>query len=113
MDNDRKDVYISIRVTQKEYELLLKKAEEANCYYGGKPCISKYIRKVGLDNTELIIADLKPVLYQLKKIGTNINQIAKLANMGKIQTLYFNDVQKGFKEITNQLAKLSEKDKGK
>lgn len=44
---------------------------------------------------------------QIRKIGTNLNQIAKLANMHKIEEVYLQECQKELAEIVKMLERIS------
>ena len=46
-----------------------------------------------------LMEDLKPILYELRRIGNNVNQLTKLANMGSIKTVNLEE----FTEMLGQL----------
>ena len=76
-----KDVHF--RLTETEYEILQKTAQDANL------SISEYVRKV-LNNQKVIVnynlvadvPEIKKLLAEFGKIGSNLNQIAKYFNQG-------------------------------
>ena len=76
-----KDVHF--RLTETEYEILQKTAQDANL------SISEYVRKV-LNNQKVIVnynlvadvPEIKKLLAEFGKIGSNLNQIAKYFNTG-------------------------------
>ena len=53
-----------------------------------------------IDKKEItLMEDLKPILYELRRIGNNVNQLTKLANMGSIETVNLEE----FTEMLGQL----------
>ena len=78
-----KDVHF--RLTETEYEILQKTAQDGNL------SISEYVRKV-LNNQKVIVnynlvadvPEIKKLLAEFGKIGSNLNQIAKYFNQGGI-----------------------------
>mgnify|MGYP001624535186 FL=1 len=78
-----KDVHF--RLTETESEILQKTAQDANL------SISEYVRKV-LNNQKVIVnynlvadvPEIKKLLAEFGKIGSNLNQIAKYFNQGGI-----------------------------
>lgn len=93
---EKKSVIKSIRFTQDEIEQLEKFAN------GYGISISEYIRSRSLNHyiRSRIEIDL---ISQIKKIGNNINQIARYANVKK--TLDYN-ILKELKQINNKLDEL-------
>ena len=79
---------ITIRVTKQEKERLIKKSQKAEM------TLSEYLIEQGLERDIVIIEDVKNLVYELRKIGNNINQLTYLANSGAIRTVYLD----GFKE---------------
>lgn len=67
---------IRIRVTDEEYEAIKKNAPDGN--------MSEWLRDLALDSPTRKKRKTKPVnpelLYELNKIGVNLNQIAKAIN---------------------------------
>ncbi|WP_417087572.1 MobC family plasmid mobilization relaxosome protein [Eubacterium maltosivorans] len=110
MSNDKREVYVPVRFTKAEYKKLMELAEKTNCLRSGKICISQYIRESALQSEKIVVVeDLKPVLTELKRIGTNVNQIAKLANMGQIKTVYLEETQNAFNQIVKNVMRIVEK----
>jgi len=75
--NRSRPIRITFCVTEEEIILIEKKMQKLNT---GN--ISAYMRKMAIDGyiIEVDYSDLKSVCYEMHKIGTNINQIAKRAN---------------------------------
>ena len=110
MSNDKREVYVPVRFTKAEYKKLMELAEKTNCLRSGKICISQYIRESALQSEKIVVVeDLKPFLTELKRIGTNVNQIAKLANMGQIKTVYLEETQNAFNQIVKNVMRIVEK----
>lgn len=99
---------IPIRVTEKELEIIDKKAERA------KLTRTDFLILAALNKEISVCEDLKPILRELSRIGNNINQLTRLANsgttrvvnlcecteeLGAIHTALF-DLLKGRKEKT-------------
>lgn len=59
---------------------------------------SNFLRKVSLENEVIVVEGLDELVFQIKKIGVNLNQIAKQLNGG----IFFNfdkDLQFAQKEL--------------
>lgn len=69
---------LSIRITEKEQNLIYRKAEKA------KMTVTDYIIALSIDKQINIIEDLKPMLAELKAYGRNLNQLTTLSHLGKI-----------------------------
>lgn len=99
-----RDKFQSFRISDEEKKKIDQKAKEM--FPGEKNCTSLYIRYRVLDadigQTEILKKELKEIKYQMRKIGVNVNQIAKIAN----QTDYI--YQKEFTEIARQLLQKTE-----
>lgn len=68
---------IIFRVTTQEKKLTVNKANRA------KISVSDFCRKAVLEKEVKYIDGLSDIIYDLGKIGTNINQIAVAANQGR------------------------------
>lgn len=93
----KKDNMIVIRVTKQEKERLIKKSQKAEM------TLSEYLIEQGLERDIVIIEDVKNLVYELRKIGNNINQLTPLANSGVIKTVYLNEFKNDLKKIWNVL----------
>ena len=76
-----RDVSIPFRVTEKELQEIDKRAAKA------KLDRTNYLITCALNKKITVLEDLKPLLSELKRIGNNLNQLAKLSNMGQIETV--------------------------
>lgn len=89
----KKDNIIIIRVTKQEKEKLIKKSKKAEM------SLSEYLIEQGLERDIVIIEDVKDFIYELRKIGNNINQLTHLANAKIINIVYLD----GFKKDLNRI----------
>ncbi len=96
--NNRKEV----RLSKKELEIIKKKAKES------KLNVSEYIRQSAL-NGFVIVKNEKAktdFIYELNKIGTNINQVTKLCNtVGSVDREDLYKLEKYFEEILKLVRK--------
>ena len=99
----KKDNVIVIRVTKQEKERLIKKSQEADM------TLSEYLIEQGLERDIVIIEDVKNLVYELRKIGNNINQLTKLCNQGRLTNINLEDVKKEMKSIWQLLNLLIQK----
>ena len=75
----RKNKQFSIRISSQDLETIRQKAAQAHMSQ------SDYVTACCLGKRIVILNGLKEVLRQQKAIGNNLNQLAVLANMGKVQ----------------------------
>lgn len=104
-ENNTKTEYIKLRVSSIEHQLIKDKAKAA------KLNKSKFILKAVHQQPIIVIEGLKDVAYQLRKIGTNINQLSTLANQRQIIALELEDTKKELHHIWQSLNSLIEKTK--
>ena len=93
-ENAIKDTTFSIRISRKDLETIREKAKLARLSQ------SDYVTRCCLGRQVVVVEDLKEVHRQLRAIGTNLNRLTTLANMGKIQTVYL-------AQTVDELAKVS------
>lgn len=86
---------IPFRVTEKELQLIDKKAAKA------KLSRTDFLVASALGKQITLIEDLKPILTELHRIGNNLNQLTRLANMGRIETV-------GLETFTEELGQVHE-----
>lgn len=89
----KKDNIIIIRVTKNEKEKLIKKSQKAEM------SLSEYLIEQGLERDIVVIEDVKDFIYELRKIGNNINQLTHLANAKTINIVYLDGFKKDLKRI--------------
>ena len=75
----KRNISIPIRVTEKELSVIDRKAARARLTR------TEYLITCALGKEITLIEDLKPILADLRRIGNNLNQLTRLANMAKIQ----------------------------
>lgn len=77
MVNRNRDIQLKFRVTSEEKNFIDLKMKEANITNR-----EAYLRKMAIDGIILTsnFEETKKLIFELNKIGTNINQIAHLAN---------------------------------
>ena len=77
----KRNISIPIRVSDKELAVIDKKAEKARLTR------TEYLITCATGKEITLIEDLKPILADLRRIGNNLNQLTRLANMGKIEAV--------------------------
>lgn len=96
----KKDKVIGIRVTKQEKERLIKKSQKAEM------SLSEYIIEQALERDIIVVEDVKNLVYELRKIGNNINQLTRLANSGMIKVVYLDEAKEELKKIWRGLTTL-------
>lgn len=92
---------MTFRLTEEEYGKIKKKVEEAGISQ------QQFLLKTALEKEIIHIKEYQELIFQIKKIGTNINQIARKANeTGHISDADISAVKGGLEQIW-QLLKLS------
>ena len=98
----RKNKQFSIRISAQDLETIRRKAAQAHMTQ------SDYVTACCLGKRIVILDSLKEVLRQQKAIGNNLNQLAVLANMGKIQFANLDSAVQAFAKINTALRELQE-----
>ena len=98
----KKDKQFSIRISEQDLETIRQKAAQAHMSQ------SDYVTACCLGKHIVILGGLKEVLRQQKAIGNNLNQLAVLANMGKVQFANLDSAVQAFARINTALRKLQE-----
>lgn len=96
----KKDKVIGIRVTKQEKERLIKKSQKAEM------SLSEYIIEQTLERDIIVVEDVKNLVYELRKIENNINQLTRLANSGMIKVVYLDEAKEELKKIWRELTTL-------
>ena len=97
-----KDKQFSIRISEQDLETIRRKAAQAHMSQ------SDYVISCCLGKKIIILDGLKEVLRQQKAIGNNLNQLAVLANMGKVQFANLDSAVQEFSKINTALRKMQE-----
>ena len=95
-DNRRRDMTLTIRVTEKEKLYIKKRAEKAGL------SVTDYIVRLSLETPIFIPINMQPFLLELKRIGNNINQLTTKVN-SKVFSSY------NFREFIDAIEKLTER----
>ena len=88
-----KNRHFNFRVNEKEYNKIKSKIEKS------KLNTSEYLLKSVMDKDIIVIDGLEEIIVQLRKIGNNINQLAKLSNQGRLINVNLEDVKEEMKNI--------------
>ena len=98
----KKDKQFSIRISEQDLDTIRRKAAQAHMSQ------SDYVISCCLGKKIIILDGLKEVLRQQKAIGNNLNQLAVLANMGKVQFANLDSAVQAFAKINTALRELQE-----
>ena len=98
----KKDKQFSIRIAAQDLETIRRKAAQAHMSQ------SDYVTACCLGKRIVILDGLREVLRQQKAIGNNLNQLAVLANMGKVQFANLDTAAQEFARINTALRELQE-----
>ena len=97
---NNKTKHFNFRVTEKQYETIKSKIAKSNLN------TSQYLLKCTLNKKINVISGLEETLIELRRIGNNINQLARLTNQGKLQTIDLNTTTKELIKIWQLLNSL-------
>ena len=98
----KKDRQFSIRISEQDLETIRRKAAHAHMSQ------SDYVTACCLGKRIVILDGLREVLRQQKAIGNNLNQLAVLANMGKVQFANLDSAAHEFSKINTSLREMQE-----
>lgn len=102
-ENRKRNVTLTIRVTEKEKEAILSQTQKAQM------SLTDYLVTCALNAKIYVPEDLKPILTELKRIGTNLNQITTKINMGVFKSFNFSEVIEGQRKIYEVLVSIGGK----
>ena len=97
---------IPFRVTEKELQMIDRKAAKA------KLSRTDFLVASALGKQITLIEDLKPVLTELHRIGNNLNQLTRLANMGRIEAVGLEDFTEALGQVHTVLFRILSQRKG-
>ena len=86
MSNRKRNLTVTIRVTPSEKDAILRKAAQADM------TLTDYLVTAALSLEIHVAEDMKPVVAELKRIRTNLNQIAMKINAGVFRSYNFSEV---------------------
>ena len=98
-----KNRHFNFRVNEKEYNKIKSKIEKS------KLNTSEYLLRTAMDKDIIVIDGLDEIIIQLRKIGSNLNQLTKLCNQGRLTNINLGDVKKEMKSIWQLLNLLIQK----
>ncbi len=93
---------ISIRATEIEYGLIKKLAAES------KLSVTDYLIKCAMSK-KINVIDIKPLYVEVKRIGNNVNQLARLANSERINAVNLSAVMDELNKIYSEIQKISKR----
>lgn len=88
-----KQKQLHIRLTKEDYDEIKERSQKSNL------TITDYILKSALNKKIVVIVGYKEVFHEIRKIGININQIARNWNMGLGNKADIEDIQEFMVEI--------------
>ena len=100
--NMKKDIKFSTRMASADREKI--KALAANAHMS----MSDYVTACCLGKRIVVIDEQKELLRQLKGIGSNINRLTVLANMGKVQVIGLDKAAQELSEVSAALRAVME-----
>ncbi len=100
----KKEVRITLRLTQEQYNSIAAKAETAQMPVGA------YVRAAALRHRVVVIDGLKEITYELKGIGRSINQLVVLCNMGRIKEVHLGDAWQSLSQVYLKLQELTDQE---
>jgi hypothetical protein len=102
IENRRRNETLTVRLTKSEKRAIQNKAKKSGL------TMSDYFVKVSAEK-QINVIDVKPLLTELKRLGANINQIARRVNSGFFRPRNFDEVIEQQKKINENLTAILEK----
>ena len=99
----KRNISIPIRVSQKELNLIDAKATKAGMNR------TDYLIACAMNKRIAVIDDLAPLLAELRRIGNNLNQVTKLAHIGKIEAVSLAETKSVLAQTYEELRQLARK----
>ena len=100
----KKEVRITLRLTQEQYDSIAAKAETAQMPVGA------YVRAAALRHRVVVIDGLKEITHELKGIGRSINQLVVLCNLGRIKEVHLGDAWQSLSQVYLKLQELTDRE---
>lgn len=101
----KKEVRITLQLTQEQYDSIAAKAETAQMPVGA------YVRAAALRHRVVVIDGLKEITHELKGVGRSINQLVVLCNMGRIKKVHLDDAWQALSQVYLKLRELAEQER--
>lgn len=99
-----KDYVFSIRIEKTNLDKIRENAQKANM-----TTTAYLINRALKDDNIIILEDLKPLCHELRKIGTNLNQLTMLAHRGQINCVDLTELSEEVKALWQPLNLLTER----
>lgn len=101
-----KDYTFNIRISKEDLDTIRENAQKANM-----TTTAYLINRALCDDQIVILEDLKPVCHELRKIGTNLNQLTMLAHRGQINCVNLSALSEEVTKLWQPLNLLTERTK--
>jgi hypothetical protein len=98
-----KNKTFAFRISERDLNAARRKAMAA------KMTVTDYFTTCALGKEIVVVEGLPELITQLKGIGRNLNQLATLANMGRIQTVDVTACKEHLAVIHAQLSQITER----
>lgn len=99
-----KDTTFSIRIASSDLDIIKKKARQARLSQ------SDYVTRCCLRRQVVVIEDLKDVAKQLRAIGSNLNQLTALVNMGRVSVTNLDGMTQELASVSATLRAVQERE---
>lgn len=101
-----KDYVFSIRIEKSDLDKIRENAKKADM------TTTAYLIDRALREEQIVILeDLKPICHEIRKIGTNLNQLTMLAHKGQISCVNLSAFSEEVKKLWQPLNLLTERTK--
>ena len=91
-------LFRSLRVSDADWQKLHDKATAS------RMTLTDYLTACGLKKEIVIIDGLDEVIRQQKGVGRNLNQLTVLANIGKVKTVYLQELTDAYAQVSSLLS---------
>ena len=99
----KRSISIPMRVTEKELTTIETKATKAGMNR------TDYLIACAVGKRITVIDDLTPLLAELRRIGNNLNQLTRLAHLGKIEAISLAETNEVLQQTYEELRQLARK----
>ena len=106
-ENRTRPIQLKVRVNQQEKEIIQQKMQQL-----GTNNMGAYLRKMAIDGfvLKLDMAEMKEMLSLMRRISSNINQIAKRANeTGRVYDADLEEIQNQQEELWSAMREVLQK----
>jgi hypothetical protein len=96
-----KNKTFAFRVAERDLNAIRVKAAQT------KMTVTDYLVACALGKKIIVVEDLPKAISEMKAIGRNLNQLATLANMGRITSVRLDEVRESFARIYEMLFQIA------